>query len=182
VNVTRGQSPTCDPTSRVQRPRTAARGWLLLLGGGLVAALAANSFVEARQGPQPVPQGTGVIRGRVIDGTRGTPIARATVTAMVSVVPAGATGEPGAASHMFGRSRSVRTDADGSFVLTGLPRSRVALSAHREGFHPAAPASRGGGVTVSRQPVLTVEDGATLIAPDLLLVRGAASSMPPASR
>jgi hypothetical protein len=174
VNVTRGQSPACDPTCRVQRPRTAARRWLLLLGGGLVAALAANSFVEARQGPQPVPQGTGVIRGRVIDGTRGTPIARATVTAMVSVVPAGATGQPGAASHMFGRSRSVRTDADGSFVLTGLPRSRVALSAHREGFHPAAPASRGRGVTVSRQPVLTVEDGATLIAPDLLLVRGAA--------
>jgi hypothetical protein len=169
---------------------------VLRLGRGVTVAFAVGAFVEARQGAStveagraasgpvvqeqhgpnvpPIPRGTGVIRGRVIDGTRGTPIARATVTAMVSVVPPGATGEPGAASHMFGRSQSVRTDAAGSFAFTGLPPSRVALSAHREGFHPAAPAPRGRDATPSGQPVVTLGAGATVDAPDLLLVRGGA--------
>lgn len=94
---------------------------VLALAIGL-SVLPASAQVPA-QDPQRDPEPTGVaeIRGRILSSGRGVPLADATVQA-TPLVP------------MAGRSRSVKTEDDGRFVLTGLQAGAYRLRVSLLGF------------------------------------------------
>jgi hypothetical protein len=104
----------------------------------LLALLAAPSLLAAQTPPprdpaRPVVQptirdrlaprttGTGALRGRVVDGETGKPIARARVRLM--------SGGPN-------NSVPVLTDSDGAFTLTGLPPGYVSMNVEKPTYLP----------------------------------------------
>src|SRR4051812_37634562 len=89
---------------------------------GLVV-LAPVLHVSAQAPPQP-PKGTGVVVGQVIDGVTGRPIPE------VAVIPTLTTKD-----MPYGRPlASTATDADGHFVLRGLPDGNLTIGGRRLGF------------------------------------------------
>ncbi|HTU99150.1 MAG TPA: carboxypeptidase-like regulatory domain-containing protein [Luteitalea sp.] len=121
----------------------------------------ASGGTSAAQPDAAALAGTGVIRGRVVEATHGTPIPRAIVVASLSQAPPN--GQPGRVS---GRGFSARTGPDGSFVIANLPAGRFTLSAQRPDFFPV--------LAAAASALRPVDVGASgeVVAPDLLLSRG----------
>jgi uncharacterized protein (DUF2141 family) len=96
--------------------RTLAVAWA---AGFAVAAVSAQSAP-----PQP-PAGTGVIVGQVVDAATGRGVSDVSVTPVLSkdVTPGG-----------NANARAILTDADGRFVLDGLPAGSYQLFARRTGY------------------------------------------------
>ena len=112
--------------------------------------------------------GNGVIRGRVIDGTRGVPIARASITVLGS----------DARAPSAGMWRAARTQADGTYVVTNLPAGTYRVTAHKDGYHSPLfrDLRRAGpdGPTPTSHQALTLTEDATLTMSDVMLLRGGA--------
>jgi hypothetical protein len=90
---------------------------------GLVLFAALLIHAALRAAPQSAPRpaaGSYRIAGRVVNGVTGEPVRRATVAAL---------GEE--SSEMV---RSVQSDADGRFLLEGLPAGKYPLTASKRGF------------------------------------------------
>jgi hypothetical protein len=79
----------------------------------------------------PVPAGTGLIAGRVVDATTGRPAGEAIVTLSPGALPGSAPRSPQAAAA---EARRVLTDGMGRFVFAGLPKGRYGLSAIVPGY------------------------------------------------
>ena len=88
----------------------------------LLALVAASA---AGQTPPPSP-GTGLILGRVVDGTSGRPLGDVTVTLTPPAQGPGAT------------SSRVLTSGDGYFLFAGLPRGGYSIAASKGGYVPGA--------------------------------------------
>jgi hypothetical protein len=82
--------------------------------------------LSAQNAPPPQPSGSGVIAGRVVDAASNQGVADVAVTALLSKdVPPDGT---------FGGRHAILTDAEGRFVLRGLPAGRYQVSARRAGY------------------------------------------------
>ena len=93
---------------------------------------------------QPPRTGTGVVKGRVVDGTTGGAIARARVVMQ---------GGPGGAP--------VVTDGEGSFTFTGLPAGPVMLMAQKSTYLPARYPTSGRTIRSQMRPLI-LRDGQVL--------------------
>ncbi len=93
----------------------------------------------------PPRTGTGVVKGRVVDGTTGAAIARARVMMMI-----GSGGGP-----------PVTTDADGGFTFTGLPPGAVRLMVQKSTYLQARYPAAGRTVRSQTRPVI-LRDGQVL--------------------
>lgn len=146
--------------------------------------------------PQPPPRdtsafspsgGVGTIVGRVTSAATGTGVRGAVVTAYPvgggDRVPMSARvgeegryrieGVPAGSAPRTTATYSVLTEPDGAYAFTSLPATTVSLSVYRDGYFAASPHGTGHRLQ-SRQQVLTVSEGQTTMAPDLLVVRGGA--------
>src|SRR4249919_1131210 len=74
----------------------------------------------------PEPPASSIVAGRVVDATTGQPIAGAIVTPAGSAASVAATTSPGPAR--------VLTSANGNFVLRGLARGSLVLTATKGGY------------------------------------------------
>lgn len=70
-------------------------------------------------------------------------------------------------------THSVLTEPDGTYAFAALPVTTVSLSVHRDGYFAPSPHGEGHHFQ-ARQQRLTVSEGQTTTAPDLLVVRGGA--------
>lgn len=105
-----------------------------------------------RSGPRP--DGTGSVRGRVVDGASGQALRDVTVTATWRAAD-------GAGDARF----FARTDAQGMFTMEQLPDGSYVVHAQRQGFHEG-PGARPGPREVA------LRDGASVDIGDVRLVRG----------
>jgi hypothetical protein len=101
-----------------------AEGALIQLAAVLVfsgqLAVAGQVQMPPRDRVPPPRTGTGVVKGKVVDGTTGTAIARARV-----IIQGASGGTP------------ATTDADGNFMFTGLPAGPVMLMVQKSTYLPA---------------------------------------------
>ena len=97
------------------------RDALRVLGRQTAIVLLAAASLTAQQSAQPpVPTGTGVIVGRVVDGATGSAVTGVTVT--ISGAAAPATG------------KTVLVDSKGRFVFSGLTGGSFGLVAEKNGY------------------------------------------------
>ena len=100
----------------------------------------------------PPPRvGTSTLKGRVVDGVTGVPVARARVR--IGVRPL------------------VVTDASGTFVFAGLPAGQYTLSVEKVGYRSAAYPLRGRGMRPTSKPLI-LPDGQTVDGINVPLYRG----------
>jgi len=125
---------------------------LLILIGTLAAASSGHAaqVMFSSPGPPreripPPPVGTSTIKGRVVDGVSGTPVARARVRI----------------SGSGGIRPSVMTDASGAFSFPGLPGGLYNLYVEKASYHSTTYPDRGRGMRPTSKP-LTLQDGQTL--------------------
>src|SRR4029453_97262 len=103
--------------------------------------------------------GTAVIRGRVVDGVTGDPIARARVRVM-----------SGPSS-----SSPVLTDAEGLFAVTGLPSGGTSLMVEKATYIPSRIPDAGNSTTVrTRMQPLMLRDGQVIDNLTIALFHGGA--------
>lgn len=143
-------------------------GWRVRIGVALVVALpwtgAGNvpSLARVRPdlaqppaaSPESQGQGTGSLRGRVVDGATGQPLRGATISAHRLRARSGV-------MHFSGV-----TNTQGVFTLDGLPDGVYSVSTFTQGYYES-PAARG---PVMRE--LTLTGGATIDLGDIRLTRG----------
>jgi hypothetical protein len=108
---------------------------------------------EPRDRLPPPKVGTSAVKGRVVDGATGSPIARARVRIGGGVRP------------------WVMTDASGAFAFAGLPAGPYTLSVDKRGYLPAAYPERGRGMRSTSKPLI-LQDGQTLDGISVPLYRG----------
>src|SRR5580765_4724487 len=94
---------------------------LAAAGAGVVIAAA-----SPQTQPSQTPAGTGLIVGQVIDAATGRGVADVAVTPVPSrdVRPGGS----------FANARGILSDAEGRFVLRGLPAGSYQITARRAGY------------------------------------------------
>ncbi|HJZ77914.1 MAG TPA: carboxypeptidase-like regulatory domain-containing protein [Vicinamibacterales bacterium] len=99
------------------------RRWLLCLLAATMAASLGAAQPPPRDRPRPPAQaGSAAIRGRIFAADTGRPLRRARIAAL--------------APELAGESRTVSTDSDGRYELTGLPAGRYAIRVTRSGYLP----------------------------------------------
>src|SRR5688572_16914579 len=105
---------------------TTSRVWWVL-ASAVMTALGLNLY--ASQSPSAA-QASGLVLGRVLDGTAGTPMAGVAITAtLAQSAPIG----PMAPSNPLPR---VITGGDGVFVFRGLPKGEYTFRATMSGYLP----------------------------------------------
>jgi hypothetical protein len=152
-------------------PTKSPRRASIRVAGTALFVLTVAAASSARQAPPgelvPRPTGTGVIRGRVVDPVRGTPVARVTVTASQwrrvspAAAPANQPADETVRQHVV--VFKARTSADGSFAIASLPPGEFNISVQREGY---------GGWGVHRNQHVTLSAGATVVLPEIRLPGG----------
>lgn len=103
----------------------------------LVVALAATLAGHAQQGaPVPIPKGTNVLLGRVLDVGGDTPVGGAIVTIVGFFDGTGKPlpSLPQVQDRMLGEGRNVMTGADGYFVFRDLPAGRFSVTVRALGY------------------------------------------------
>jgi hypothetical protein len=109
-------------TRRTKSARVAAGIWLW--AATAVAAVSAGGLQQLPgQAPAPMPAGTGLIAGRVIDAANGKPVPGVIVTLAAS-----------SAQGPSPASQYALVDADGAFVFTELPVAHYRLSTQKRGY------------------------------------------------
>src|SRR5215831_17396074 len=99
------------------------RRWLLCLLAATMAASLGAAQPPPRDRPRPPAQaGSAAIRGRIFAADTGRPLRRARIAAL--------------APELAGESRTVSTDSDGRYELTGLPAGRYTIRVTRSGYLP----------------------------------------------
>jgi protocatechuate 3,4-dioxygenase beta subunit len=162
---------------------------IVLSYGRIVAAMAmllANLLLAVLAAGQSLTPGTGRIVGRVVDAETGAPVAgvRVYLNGPVSPTapwppgplplpppvapqgrqtPATPPPQPDASFFLTLQRLTSETRADGVFEIRDVPNARWAIVAQKEGFIPNR------GTTV---PLIEMEAGRTLTAPDIRLDRG----------
>jgi hypothetical protein len=114
--------------------------------GAVVLALTlvcAGATLAGQRSPQPLPTGTSVLSGRVVEIAE-RPLAGALVTVLHLEHRFGASGELPGLSHTAVRGGDNRlqdaktlTDADGRYAFSGLPPGRYVVVASKHGFATA---------------------------------------------
>jgi hypothetical protein len=142
-----------------------AEGVLIPLASVLILALLSGQIVlpGAAQAPPrdrvPPPRtGTGVVKGRVIDGTTGAAVARARV--MMQGVGGGA---------------PAITDAEGAFTFTGLPPGPVMMMVQKSTYLPTRYPAAGRTIRSQMRPI-TLRDGQVLDSVVVPMFRGGSIS------
>src|SRR5262249_5985964 len=100
-----------------------SRRCLLCLAAATMAASLGAAQPPRRARPRPPAQaGSAAIRGRIFAADTGRPLRRARIAAL--------------APELAGESRTVSTDSDGRYELTGLPAGRYTIRVTRSGYLP----------------------------------------------